>query len=216
MRISHKHKFVFISKNKCASSSIRRLLDPYSDIVSSQRYPYYHHTPASKLKMHFESMGWDWGGYFTFTTLRNPFTMLKSLYNFGLPDTDGLYYWDRHWDDISNDIYKPERFDVPPNLISFCEWIMTYDLSKFTLDYFVKGDDGSILMDYILPIENMSVGLAHISHKLRLPLMEVHIVNNKLYQFTEFKFSKDMARRIVDVFSSDMEAGNYSIPALSN
>ena len=72
MRISHKYKFVYLAKYKTASSAIRTGLDPYSDIKSTQLYPYYHHTPLAPLKAHFEEQGWDWESYYVFTSVRHP------------------------------------------------------------------------------------------------------------------------------------------------
>ena len=46
MRISHKHKFVFIAVMKTGSTSVRNTLNDYSDIISNsdKNSPYTHHT----------------------------------------------------------------------------------------------------------------------------------------------------------------------------
>ena len=61
MRISHKHKFVFIAVPKTASYTIRSCLNEYSDVKSrgSRRTEfleegrYYWHITSSELKKHF-------------------------------------------------------------------------------------------------------------------------------------------------------------------
>ena len=52
MRISHKHKFIFIAVPKTGSTSVRSIIDPYSDItsVNDKNSPYKHHTTALNLK----------------------------------------------------------------------------------------------------------------------------------------------------------------------
>ena len=80
MRISHKHKFVFIANQKTASSAIRLALDEYSDIhgVSDVNSCYYYHTSALSLKKHFEKEGWRWNDYFKFSFVRNPWDLAVS------------------------------------------------------------------------------------------------------------------------------------------
>ena len=53
MRLSHQHKFVYISIHKTASSTVREMLDPYSDIKSCapRKTICYHHIPAKKMKV---------------------------------------------------------------------------------------------------------------------------------------------------------------------
>ncbi|WP_367268204.1 sulfotransferase family 2 domain-containing protein [uncultured Thiohalocapsa sp.] len=80
MRISHQHRFVFLSNPQSGSTSIRIALDPYSDIKSSTEFPYHHHTNARRLKEHFLKQGWDWNSYFKFTTVRNPWDRMVARY----------------------------------------------------------------------------------------------------------------------------------------
>ena len=142
MRISHSHRFVFLSKWKCASEAIRAALDPFSDIVSTQEYPWYHHTPLAPLKREFAERGWDWDSYFVFTTVRNPYTMLNSLYAYAKPDTSGLMWWERLWDEVVEERYPSLERRVPTDPVSFEEWILTHDLSRFTLEAFTRDESG--------------------------------------------------------------------------
>jgi len=90
MRISHKHKFVFIALPKSGTGSIRKALDEYSDIKSVDAPPeviynnnewvFGNHIKARVLKKHFEDQNWQWSDYFKFVFVRNPWNRIVSLY----------------------------------------------------------------------------------------------------------------------------------------
>ena len=211
MRISHKYKFVFLSKWKCGTESIRKILDPFSDIASKQEYPYYHHTNANLLKNHFDSMGWDWNRYFVFISIRNPWDMLVSLYFYGLPDKSGKYFWDRHWNDIRQDIYLPYHRIVPENIISFSDWINNYDLSKFTLEYFASDKKGENLVDYIIKMEEIKDEMNNIGQKIGINLEAIEIPHINTTNHPEYQsfYTKKAINIVEDIFKSDIEAGGY-------
>ena len=125
MLISHQKKFIFLKRYKCASTSIENIFGQVADVKGTQHYPYYHHTHLVPLQRHFKEMGWDWNEYFVFTSLRNPKELLKSLYCYGLPDKKGWYWWERHWDEVSRDIYSPRQRDIPPDLVDFNQWVFS-------------------------------------------------------------------------------------------
>lgn len=87
MRISHRHKFLFLSYSRTASRSVRTVLDRYSDVESvnvtriSPERPFYHHMPAREAKRVFDHMGWKWSQYRRFSIVRNPHTRVVSLYH---------------------------------------------------------------------------------------------------------------------------------------
>ncbi len=86
MRISHTHRFVFLAYPRAASSSIRRLLDPYSDLAGVRRSettaenPFHHHMNAREAHRAFTALGWDWEAYSRFCVVRNPYARLVSLF----------------------------------------------------------------------------------------------------------------------------------------
>ena len=55
MRISHRHRFVFFANPKTGSSSVREVIDPYSDVCPPRNYamrtsenPFYPHMPPAE------------------------------------------------------------------------------------------------------------------------------------------------------------------------
>ncbi|MDD4955629.1 MAG: sulfotransferase family 2 domain-containing protein [Candidatus Omnitrophica bacterium] len=101
MRISHKYKFIFFSNPRTGSESVRKALDPFSDIFSSVNDPVYNnHITPEELKNHFLKMGWDWDKYFKFCFVRNPWDRLVSIYYRFKPDkqytlADTRESWDK-------------------------------------------------------------------------------------------------------------------------
>ena len=86
MRASTVHNFVYISNPKCASTSFRKALGPFSNIKSSpQRSPegIRHHATASDIKLVFDEQGLSWESFFSFTTIRDPWAKSYSLYTYG-------------------------------------------------------------------------------------------------------------------------------------
>ncbi|XPV75577.1 MAG: hypothetical protein ACNI27_13155 [Desulfovibrio sp.] len=211
MRISHKHKFVFLSKWKSASESVRAALDPFSDVTSTQEYPYYHHTNANMLKKHFDESGWDWNEYNTIITIRNPWDMLVSLYYYGLPDKKGQYYWNRHWDEIVKDNYHPEFCVVPEDIVEFNTWIERFDLSQFSLDYFINDDAGNSLVKHVVPLESLS----ELDSILDLPepIIIPHL-NKTSHPATPYLYTEKSLKKVAKVFASDIKAGGYTPPVL--
>lgn len=86
MRISHRHRFVFFAWPKTGSRSVRRMLDPYSDVRGrpahelTPDFPFYNHMRPVELLELFRERGWEYSDYLTFVTVRNPWSRLVSLF----------------------------------------------------------------------------------------------------------------------------------------
>lgn len=87
MRISHKYKFIFFANPKTGSETVRKILDPYSDIKSDFDYPkittqnpFYSHMPPKEVKVLFQERELNFDKYYKFTLVRNPWSRLVSLY----------------------------------------------------------------------------------------------------------------------------------------
>ncbi|NEO65494.1 MAG: sulfotransferase family protein [Moorea sp. SIO4G2] len=222
MRISHKHKFVFLSKPKCASTSIRKALDPYTDISSTdKKRHYHHHVPASLLKQHFERMGWNWNSYFKFISIRNPWDMLVSLYFYAKPDHRGIYWWETaRAIRVSEDIV--EKYPYNPNTrMPFKEWIKTgkswdlkqqiylEDLSTYTLPYYVFDDQNNFLVDYVIRVEHLEEDLDFVSSKLGIQLDSLKINTSKHDHYSQYYDSESQAI-VSELFEYDINYGKYS------
>lgn len=208
MRISHKYKFIFLSKPKCASTSISKALNPYTDIFGSQSSRHYHHhVPVSILKQHFDGMGWDWNSYFKFTSVRNPWDMMVSLYNYGKPDIQGCYFW--------------QRQDYDPNTrMSFDNWIRkgkSWDLvsmkhlnnfAAYSLPYYVLDQDNTFLVDYVMRVENLKEELSFVGSILGINLETFHLNRSKHNYYREY-YDFNSRKLVESQFILDIDFGNY-------
>lgn len=97
MRIGHKPEFIYLSNPKCGSSSVRAIMNKYTDIYA-EHHPddpaYLLHINACALKSYFEHEYYKdkavgpWEKYYKFTTVRNPWKKMVSYYFFSAPDKD--------------------------------------------------------------------------------------------------------------------------------
>ncbi len=226
MRISHKHKFIFLSKPKCASESIREKLNEFSDIKSGEEYPYHHHTTAFELRMHFNSMGWNWDEYFSFTTIRNPWDMIVSLYHYGKSDKNGIYFYEK-------DRYGIERNEN--NLISFEEWIMSENIAKswhmhkihqgelkqglwlndfslYTIDNYIKDCVGQTIISKIVTVENLNEGMQEVFETIGIKNDHFIAKTNASQREKEYQkyYTTQSRKKIEREFYADIELGKYT------
>ncbi|NEP33605.1 MULTISPECIES: sulfotransferase family 2 domain-containing protein [unclassified Moorena] len=208
MRLSHKHKFLFIGKPRSGDTMIRQALDPYSDSVSTDKGRHNHpHVPASILKQYFKRMGWDWNSYFKFTSVRNPWDMLVSVYSFGNPDQNGFYFWEKQQ-------YNPNK------KMPFTEWITKgkswdikagkhlTDLSAYSLSYSALDDDNTFLVDYVIRFENLESDLTFLESMLGLKLNCPKIEQHKRDDYTNY-YNQESIDRVANLFWYDIKYGNY-------
>ena len=137
--------------------------------------------------------------------------MLVSLYFYGLPDKEGKYYWDRHWDQIEKDIYIPRQRIIPDTIISFDEWIKNYDLNRFTLEYFAYSKKGDKLVDYFIKLENIKNDLNKLRHETGINFDDKKIPHLNPSTHPEYQafYSEETISIVAETFRSDIEAGGY-------
>jgi hypothetical protein len=200
MRISHKHRFIFLSKPRCASESIRSILDKYSDIKSSDKYPYHHHTSALELKQYFKKNGWNWDEYFKFISIRNPWDMLVSLYHYSKPDLNGLYFWERK---------KNGKTYQPNNPMTFEDWINKNNFYYWTLNRFILDEKGEWLVDLIIRTEELSEGMRRFFNELNLPALGIPHINKTTHKNYRHYYNTAMKNKVKKHFELDIEVGEY-------
>jgi hypothetical protein len=217
MRISHQSKFIFLSKPKCATTSIRQVLDPFSDIKSSQDYPFHHHVKAFELKMCFENNDWPWNQYFKFITIRNPWEMIVSYYSFGKPDLNGNFWWQTHIYDKNHLVsfrdwvlYKRKSWHyLLPSKDGYLKNVFTDDFSSLTLNSYILDEYGRCLVDEVIKTEELNDGFQRVLKKLGLNIRNIPNLNETKHSFYQNYYDEQTAKVIEHEFKFDIVFGNY-------
>jgi len=221
MRISHKYKFIFLSKPRCASTAVRAILDPYSDVFSSHAPPFHHHVTAFELKTHFDKIGWQWKDYFIFTTVRNPWEMIVSYFTYFKPDVNGLYNFEKERDGF---LYQPDKLasinDWIPNAktyhrLSFFngelivnKWVDGF--SKLTLSNTIHGVEGQSLVNRVLKVEELDNELYATLNDLGIKIAQRQDHINKTVHTHYRNYFNDQTKKMIEVqFISDINYGKY-------
>ncbi|RDV24234.1 hypothetical protein DXV75_14545 [Alteromonas aestuariivivens] len=174
MRISHSHKFIFFATPRTGSTTVRNVLDRYSDISSvhvseiTKDFPFYHHISALELKRIFEQRGWDWDSYHKFCFVRNPYDRVVSLYHHYLKIRGEV-----SGHDLRNILRKFKNAVTSP--LSFKDYVMTLDPKDrlpTSLEAFLCDEKGNFLVDDILMYENLKTELPNFLKKLNISISE--------------------------------------------
>ena len=205
MRLSHKHKFVFIAVPKTASSTIRNCLDEYSDIkdVGDNTSPYYWHTTAFDLKKHFNEKNWNWNEYFSFAFVRNPWAKLVSNYFYKLNVT-------KKWKDEEPEKYvnwKKSTFEdyiLEKNKVGI-ERTMSANLQ---LSYLTDAN-GKQIVDFIGKVENLQEDFDFVCDKIGIPKQQLpHKNKTKHKHYTEY-YDDETRQIVTEKYAKDIEYFGY-------
>ena len=183
MRISHKHKFVFIAVPKTGSTSVRSVIDPYSDIasVNDKNSPYKHHTTALNLKNHFESQDWEWNSYYKFSTVRNP--------------------WARR---VSSWVYRLKKGQH--NYNKFKDFAMHYPATpQFN---WLSDEDGNFLMDYVFKLEDPN-GMDKVFNDLKIPKVKLPHKNKNGHKHYTGYYDDETRQLVAKKYAKDIEYFGY-------
>lgn len=201
MRISHKYKFIFFSNPRTGSTTVRALLDPFSDIRSTNNVSKTQtHISPKRVRDIFLNRNWDYDGYYKFVFVRNPWARLISL-----------YAW------LSKSYTK----------LPFAEWLYTINVSgkeprnpkrrlgpiygMSTIDAFV-GDRSFV--NKIIRLEDINVELIPVLQTIGMPNTETLVIphlaqreGNKPY---EEYYDDEMIEHVRMLYAKDIAEFNYS------
>lgn len=196
MRISHKYKFVFLSNPQSASTTIRDMLEDYSDILGGYEFPFHYHANAKKLKATFMEKGWDWDSYYKFSTVRNPWDKMLARYFYGRRDPNS------QWHAPSINSTFDEFLNNP---------LVEENSVNVNLDNFLYSESGECLVDDIIKVETLDEGLEQVFSVLEIAyskLIKTNAAKRTRERFSHY-YSSQGREAVRKLHTRDIEVGAY-------
>lgn len=214
MRVSHKHKYIWISKPKTGSTSYRKLFDEYAEKRIPELRLLPDHSTLYECKMLFEKNDWKFDEYFKVCASRNPWKLLLSLFTYAKTDVAGLTKWSK------DSSYNSEK------LMSFEEWIFSskhqnWFRNRHRIECYILDECGNDLSNMVFNVdEDPSVFFNAIENNcnLSLPREKLSILNTTskpqmlLDEVADCFNSKDLDAFMKDCFSYEIELFQYKNP----
>lgn len=216
MRVLFSQGIIAISKPRCGSTSLRRMLGPLVDPakgdisvdVAGQRPPYHPHHPAPYLRKLLEEDGYDLSGMTTIILTRHPVEMLWSYHKFFKPDMASRYNYAPNWDadhpmEFARWIAEgavgmnPEAKALAP------EWISTRDLSPLSLEAHVMSRTEGKMVDRVFRLEALDELQEWLEERLGRRLRMVHV--NRSAEGQAPRLSAGNMERVRSMFPMESE-----------
>ncbi len=209
MILSHKNKFIYIHVYKVAGTSIRSVLQEYSDF-SSTDFPLVEnikfflgkrikflskwaidHINAREIKLLLPDEVYN--NYFKFAFVRNPWDWQVSLYHYMLQYKDHPQH---------NLICKMKTFD------EYIEWRINNDM-ELQKD-FLYDENGNILVDFIGKFENLQEDFNFICKKINVTQSVLPLANPSKHLHYKDYYNKHTRDLIYNAFQKDIETFKYN------
>lgn len=207
MRLSYKHKFVYIAIGKSGSSSIREALGEYSCIEywgSDPEKSEYIHTNLRDVKKIFSFTDSEFDSYFKFSFVRNPWSRVVSYWNY-INQCKISYLKNNH---------HPYFGPVCIKILKECEQdfslfikLWNWHLPSF-FDMLAK-EDGTLLADFVGKLENVQEDFNIVCDKIGIPKQKLpHKNKTKRKHYTEY-YDNETKQIVAEKFAKDIEFFGY-------
>jgi len=173
----------------------------------------------------FSTWDWDFSSYKKVTTIRNPWSRVKSFYTFGKYGNGNV--WEAHYKKFPEfsefvlalpAFLKDERWYLLPKTRFAGDTEMRYSIS---IDAFGSNSAGEMAMDHIVPMEHLQDQFPELMRSLGVTLQVGHHHKskdfaakfNKPYDDPDdyrLMYSEKSVDIVAEIFSADIELGNYT------
>ena len=207
--VSETNNFIFIHIYKCGGNSVRRMLGTPNigqpDVNELSAYEVHGvHANIADVKRHFDQKGMEqfYNDAFKFTTIRNPFSMLVSLYKY-----------------IRNSKIHPYHDAMMnKNFSMFLHWYVyeamfierPYGANKYQFLHQFLEIAGTGQMDYIMRLEAITEDIKYACMRIGIPPKEMPIINvsKSKKPYRDF-YSTENKQFVEEHFAKDLEQFNY-------
>jgi hypothetical protein len=179
MRVLFSRRLIAISKPRCGSTSLRRLLDPLIDRaqgdiavdMAGQQPPFHPHLTAPYLRELLAERGHDWASFASIVVIRHPVEMLWSYWKFFRPDGRSNYSFSPNHDATErmpfDDWVQTGRVGMNPAWQRLAPaWISTRNLSPLSLEAHAMDADGRRIVDHVFRLEELGALEAWLAERL--------------------------------------------------
>ena len=212
MRVSHKHKFIFFAVPRTGSTTVRAVLDPFSDLKSrhiteiDDDAPFYHHISPAEARVIFQQRGWDFESYYRFCFVRNPFDRATSLFHHRIKTQD-VSTWQRFMTRQKVRFLRKRVFNMYVD-----QHIVQWGRLEAPVSEFVQSDDGTVLVDQIFPFEHLKKSLQTVFTHMDLPASRLSIPHKNQSDRSHYRqyYNEDSKTKVAEVYSEDIKEYGYS------
>jgi hypothetical protein len=199
MRFSLEKKFVYLAYPKTGSTSVRKVLDPISDHkILVGRNQYHDHWTSSEYKQVFERNGWDWGSFYSFMTIRNPWDKYVSNFFYSKPDSNFRPWYEKGYDETTamKHSFNKDRNKAPHGCPS--------------LKYFAF-ENGNLIVDDIFTIEEFKTNALPtlITKKIIEKGTVLPYLNTTSRKGYREYYSEEVAELLAKFCEDEITFGNY-------
>ena len=192
MRISHKHKFIFISVPKTGSESVRAALDSFSDVHSSTGI-YAHHKTYAQIIIDFNYAK----DYTCFGVCRNPFDRCVSHWFHIKKHAQNNKH---HYGDLCRQILK--------NTSHFKDYLASENTVRPCFNW-LSSNGSDIDVDFIGKLENIQEDFKTICEKIGIPQQQLpHTNKTKHKHYTEY-YDEETKQIVAEKYAKDIEYFGY-------
>ena len=217
-------KIIYLENPKCGSTSIRNFLKYrfdknikiLQDIVENKTKYDTYHSNINQTKGICCNLNIEFDNYFSFTTIRNPWSKLVSLYHYDRPDKNGTPF------------YQHNKYDLTSAFnLNFNQWFTSkrnlngYYNGFYNIDNFAfKNNIQQVTKIY--PIESFTIKELcdditefHAKNNLEIPNfnfdihMKLPVMNTREHKHYSTYYSKENIENVRTFFAKDIELGNY-------
>ncbi len=197
MRVSRRAGLVFLANPKCASNTVERYIHAHVPDTESPD-GYIRHAGPVELDQYISTEGLAHDDFIVFTTIRNPWDRMVSLWAYARARPDSLWY---------------EAATTAGSFGNFLRHdIVTVDfVNKFGLDGFTHLPDGRRNVDVVICTERFATDLPLMFRRYGIEFVNTQRRDNPSNRDSYRSYYDDSTRELVArLFAADIEFGNYT------